>query len=217
MSTSIGKALKFTGRGFKPSTAIGELRRATVLPKIKKPASLQSLMQNEKTAGVFFSRLSEVLGGFVDKMLKAAAGGRPAYSNPFAGYQSRHGYGARGEHAKPHSDPFKWTARPGAKDPALSGLAEQARARRLAGEREKQRLLDQGAQSFGKSLLGGVQGAVPGAVIGGVLGSPLGPLGVAGGAALGGLGGGTIGAGMTGGGKMIGQQVMRDVGLPGTR
>jgi hypothetical protein len=214
MRDDLIKALRSSKRRFHPSTAIGELRRSSTLPTMKKPMSLQSLMKSEKTASVFFERLGEALDKFTELITKAASRGKPAYSNPFAGYQSRRGYGERGEHAPAHPDPFKWTTRPGAKDPRLSGLAEQARATRLHRENRRREQLQAGTKAFGRAALGGVRGGAPGAVIGGVLGAPLGPLGIAGGATAGGLLGGSIGAGMAGGGKMIGKQVMRDVGLP---
>lgn len=212
--SSFSKSLQVNSSRFKPGKAVAELRKITGLPKIRKPSSLRKLMQGEKTAAVFIERFGEVLNEAVSHFAKGAAGGlRPAYSNPFAGYQSRGGYGSRGEHAVPHSDPFKWNARPGAKDPQLSGLAEKARASRQYRDEQYKKRLQQGTQAFGKAMLGGVRGGVPGAVVGGVLGAPLGPLGVAGGATAGGLLGGTIGAGMSGGGKMVGQQFLRDIGF----
>jgi len=212
--SQIGNVLKsrFTriaNRGLGSGMTIAELK-GPILPKMERPRSLSKLIANEKVAAVFYQRLVET----VLPLTKAAAAGlRPAYSNPFEGRHTRRGYGQRGQYVVPHSDPYK-PSELSSKDPSLVGLKERARARRLFREQERKRQLAIGRRMMGKAIGGGAVGAGAGGVLGGLLGLPFGPVGVAGGATLGATAGGTAGGLYHGGGDLLSGQFLQDIGIP---
>lgn len=207
--------LRACRRGLQPGTAIGDLRQAAKierpkLPKKPHPGRLEELMRDEKVARAFRDRFEKTVEEMTERIAKAAAQGRPAYSNPFSGPQSRYGYGERGEHAPLHSKPYKASVQPGYIKPELRGLRERARAMRVFKDRRERQLREQGLSTFINSLGGATVGAGLGAATGGVAGGLLGGIpGAAVGATGGGLLGGSLGYGFGGAGRYWGERTIR--------